>query len=315
MPDEEPSVTETVDQAIEDSRLSRVRVQKFIHIFGQSLDRTFPVDLNFPVRGRVRILGDMFLYLFGRDGTILISSIAFSFFFSIFPIIVLLLTAASYLGLPELRDSIFQSLSQFFPIAQEFIIKNLDIYTRQAGSLQLVSLLVIAWSGSTLFFALEAGLDSAYRIREYRNFVFSQALSTGLTLISGTLVLLAIVLLGTVHGYTQDRVDSLTEAAINLVISYALALVLFFTIYYYLPNQSRRLGRVLLESNFSVICWLTLNALFQRYASSWSLQEIYGPFYVSMTLLLWAYASGCVLLGTARLSAEGFFGKRSSTFF
>lgn len=311
MPDQESNASEVVDD-VQEEGFGRVRVQKFIHVCGESLDRTFPVGLKYPIRGRVRIVTDMLLYLFGRDGTILISSIAFSFFFSIFPIIVLLLTAASYLGLPGLRESIFQSLLNFFPIAQDFIIKNLDIYTREAGQMQVISVLLIAWSGSTLFFALEAGLDSAYRIREYRNFVFSQALGTGLTLISGLLVLLTILLFWTVEGYTRGTADSLTEAAIALAVSYALAMVLFFTIYYYLPNRPRKLTGVLLETNFSVVCWLTINGVFQRYASSWSLQEIYGPFYVSMTLLLWAYASGCVLLGTARLSADGFFGKQSA---
>ncbi|HLU99909.1 MAG TPA: YihY/virulence factor BrkB family protein [Acidobacteriota bacterium] len=309
MPDKELSAVEAVDQP-QHSRFGRIKVQRVLHVCSQSLDRTFPIDLNYPIRGRVRIVTDTLLYLFGRDGTILISSIAFSFFFSVFPIIVLLLTAASYLGLPELRDSIFQALSNFFPIAQDFIIKNLDIYTREAGQMQVVSLLLIAWSGSTLFFALEAGLDSAYRIREYRNFVFSQALGTGLTIVSGVFVLLTILLLGTVEGYLRVT-DSLAETTIGLAVSYGLALILFFTIYYYLPNRPRKLTRVLVETNFSVICWLIINGVFQRYASSWSLQEIYGPFYVSMTLLLWAYASGCVLLGTARLSADGFFGSQS----
>ncbi len=45
-------------------------------------------------------------YLVGREATLLISSISFSFMVSLFPFILLLITAASYLEWRELRQGI-----------------------------------------------------------------------------------------------------------------------------------------------------------------------------------------------------------------
>ena len=61
-------------------------------------------------------------------------------------------------------------------------------------------------------------------------------------------------------------------------------------------------------SFFASLVWLAVNEFFRRLAASWSLEVIYGPFFVSITILFWAYATGCILIGFARLSADGFFG-------
>jgi membrane protein len=261
----------------------------------------------------VRSLVHMLAFLFGRDGTVLISSIAFSFFVSVFPVIFLLLSLANFLDLPNLRESIFEAIRNFFPISQDFIVRNLRIYTQQVGTLHLVSALLIAWAGSTFFFALEAGLDSAFRVPKYRHFVHSQFLGSAMTILSGILVFQAIAVFGFYHGFTGDWLtrDSLVLSLMDLLVSFALVLVLFFTLYYFLPNRPRKAGKSLIESVLATVVWLILNELFREAAQHWQLQRIYGPFYVSMTLLLWAYASGCVLLGCARLSADGLFSSRT----
>lgn len=261
----------------------------------------------------VRSLVHMFAFLFGRDGTVLISSIAFSFFVSVFPVIFLLLSLANFLDLANLRESIFEAIRNFFPISQDFIVRNLRIYTQEVGTLHLVSALLIAWAGSTFFFALEAGLDSAFRVPKYRHFVHSQFLGTAMTILSGILVFLAISVFGFYHGFTGDWVtrDSLVLSLMDLLVSFALVLVLFFSLYYFLPNRPRKAGKAFIEAILATGVWLILNEIFREAAQHWQLQRIYGPFYVSMTLLLWAYASGCVLLGCARISADGLFSSRT----
>lgn len=253
---------------------------------------------------------NMLIYVSGREGTILISSIAFSFFVSIFPMIVLLLTLANLLELSQLRETIFDSLTGFFPISQDFIVRNLKIYTREIGPPQVISVVLIAWAGSAFFFALEAGLDSAYRVVKPRNFVSSQVLGTGMALLAGLVVFGAIAAVGWVNELAQDlpRVRGPLQDGISSLVSFAAAWFIFWTLYYYLPNLKRRFGGVLLTSVFAALAWLLTSAVFREFSAAWSLKSIYGPFYVSMTLLLWAYASGCILLGAARLEADGFFG-------
>lgn len=276
----------------------------------RSLAALFFKESRHPVFRRVRILYHACLYLLGREATILISALAFSFLLSVFPLIVLLLTLSHVIGWTELRETIFDALHYVFPISQEFIVRNLRIYTRSVGQLQLVSAILLAWAGSTFFFALEAGLDSAYRVSRYRVFMHSQILGTMVAVAFGLAAFLCLVLIRAV----QETFEPLAagralEIALGLLLSFGLIFALFLGAFYLLPHRKRRLRRVIPEAVAGTMLWMSVNLLFRYLAPGWSLQNIYGPFYVSITLLLWAYALGCVLLGSARLAADGFFAR------
>ncbi len=259
----------------------------------------------------VRIFIEALCYVFGREGTGLVSAITFNFFLSVFPIIVLLLSVAGYLGLAWLRDSVFEALGAFFPISQDFIVRNLRIYTRRLGEPQLVSLALIAWTGSAFFFSLEAALYSALRLGRRRRFVSSQLLGIGMALWAGILILLCILLLGWADQGLQSMADmpGWVYAALGYGLSYLLAFLLFGHVYLLLPSDRQPLFRVLATSMVASLAWLGVNEFFRRLSASWSLEAIYGPFFVSITILFWAYATGCILVGFARLSADGFFGE------
>jgi membrane protein/epoxyqueuosine reductase len=56
--------------------------------------------------------------------------------------------------------------------------------------------------------------------------------------------------------------------------------------------------------------WLLSKMIFQHLLPHMHLKDLYGPFYVSVGLLFWAYASGLILFAgaqfsVARLGAEG----------
>ena len=270
--------------------------------------------LRFPTLGgmlrRLRIFIEALCFTFGREGTGLVSAITFNFFLSVFPIIVLLLSVAAYLELAGLRDSLFGALGAFFPISQDFIVRNLRIYTRRLGEPQLVSLLLIAWTGSAFFFSLEAALHSAFRLGRRRRFVSSQLLGIGMAVWAGVLILLCVLLLGWSDRWLQSMEISRlwVHDGLGYGLSFLLAFLLFGHVYLLLPSGRQPFPRILSTSVFASLAWLGINEFFRRLAASWSLEAIYGPFFVSITILFWAYATGCILVGFARLSADGFFG-------
>ncbi len=269
----------------------------------------FSADSPNPVKRRLRLLYDVTEYLFGREATILVSTISVSLVLSVFPFIVLLLTFANYFHWTGLRETIFQVFYSFFPISQEFIIRNLRFYTQKFGGLTIVSGLLLAFSGSNFFFAFEAGLDSAYRVVKYRSFVTSQVLGTLMTVVFGALAIVVIAALQLANRWgTRAEVF---QAVVSLNLSFAVTFLLLFFLYYYLPNRKQDVGRVAREAFFATLVWMAGNLVFRLLAPSWALQRIYGPFFISVTLLLWGYLAGYIILGVARLSTDGFFDRRS----
>jgi YihY family inner membrane protein len=261
---------------------------------------------------KLRIFADALVYLFGREGAVLVSAVTFNFFLSVFPIIVLLLSAANYLEWSNLREAVLVSLREFFPVSQDFIVRNMRIYTSRLGRPQLISLLLIAWTGSAFFFSLQASLDSAFRARLPRSFLRSQLLGIGMVLISGGLALGSISLADWLRVEDTLRLQGWSKqwagSAIAYLLSFLLALTLFVNAYLWLPSSRRPFRSVMRTSFVASLFWLGINEFFRRLASSWSLEAIYGPFSVSITILFWAFATGCVVIGFARLDADGFFG-------
>ena len=253
------------------------------------------------------------LYLCGRDGVVLVSSISFSFLLSVFPFIALLLTLIHHLHWNELEEIIFDSLYYFFPVSQDFIIRNLKVYTQPLRSIHAFSFVLLVWGVSAFFFSLEAGLDSAYRVSQPRRFSVSQFLGSFMVVLFGVVALICVGILRMARMLTREVLgleEGLAggiETVCYLAISLFLTLLLFFMVYRYLPNRSEESRGMMPEVIFSALFWTAGNLIFRALAPSWSLQKIYGPFFVSVTLLLWAYAFGCILLGSARLSKDGFF--------
>jgi membrane protein len=251
-------------------------------------------------------------WLFCRDATLLIFAFTFAFLLSIFPLIVLLISVTGQLPLDGFRDTLFRALEYFFPISQEWIVRNLGLYIQEVGMYQAVSLVLLAWAGSALFFALEAALESAYRVELPRNFVGSQVRGTVLVLALGVLALLATAVLHwTVLLAVYVLPAGFPESVIFLLSYYFLAFVvvlcLMCSAFYVLPNHDVPFRRILPEATFATVLVLGADGVFRWLAPELRLQEVYGPFYVSVTILLWGYTFGCIIVGSARLGANGFF--------
>ena len=128
---------------------------------------------------------------------------------------------------------------------------------------------------------------------------------------AGVLILLCLLMLGWADHWLQSVAIShgWAQEGLGYGFSFMLAFLLFGHVYLLLPSDRQPLSRVVITSFFASAAWLGINELFRRLAASWSLEAIYGPFFVSITILFWAYATGCILIGFARLGADGFFGE------
>jgi uncharacterized BrkB/YihY/UPF0761 family membrane protein len=89
------------------------------------------------------------------------------------------------------------------------------------------------------------------------------------------------------------------------------SILFFFAIYWLLPNRKVPWRPVLRTSIWTGIIWLAAKYLFMAILPHLDLQKLYGPFYVSVGLLFWAYASGLILFAGAQFSVARWGDKES----
>jgi uncharacterized BrkB/YihY/UPF0761 family membrane protein len=88
-------------------------------------------------------------------------------------------------------------------------------------------------------------------------------------------------------------------------------ILFFFSIYWLLPNRKVPARSVLRTSIVTGIVWLVAKMIFVQVLPHLDLKALYGPFYVSVGLLFWAYTSGLILFAGAQFSVSRFGAKES----
>jgi membrane protein len=273
---------------------------------------TSPDRIDEALPGRLGAFLSAVGWLFCRESTLLVFAFTFAFLLSIFPLIVLLISLTSALPLPGFQETLFEALRHFFPVSQDWIVRNLQLYLTEIGIHQVISLILLAWAGSAMFFALEAGLETAYRVRLPRNFVGSQIRGTALVLALGLLALLAASALHGVlwlaeHVLANQISPTLAFSLGYYAITFVVMACLLSCAFQWLPNRETRLRRIMPEALFATSLIIIADLVFRWVAPEMGLEEVYGPFYVSVTILMWGYTFGCIIIGSARLGANGFF--------
>ncbi len=196
------------------------------------------------------------------------------------------------------------------PADQDFVVRNLTAAASRQ-SVRWFSLLMILVSCTGIFLPLEVALNRSWGVAKSRNYLMNQFVALGLALWMITLGMLSIFLntgerwLVTVifFGHTDNFLFRLISGS-WLMISTAIAgILLFFSIYWLLPNRKLPPWPVLRVAVVTGLLWAGAKYLFIALLPRLDLRALYGPFSVSVGLLLWAYVSGLLLFAGAQFSA------------
>jgi YihY family inner membrane protein len=182
---------------------------------------------------------------------------------------------------------------------------------------QALSLMMILISCTGIFLPLEVALNQAWGVTKSRNYLFNQTIAFGLALLMvglgvGSMVVNVSVDHVLAYALVHDssnwffRVLNYSYGALSyiwLALSTGAASILFFfSVYYLLPNRKVPWRPVLRTSILTGLVWLLARFAFAAVLPHLDLKALYGPFYVSVGLLFWAYISGLILFAGAQFS-------------
>jgi YihY family inner membrane protein len=248
-------------------------------------------------------------------------SVAANAIISFIPFIVLLYTlCGSVFHSPTMVSVVSDMVNYFLPSTAKsgFLTYSLEAVVPRHG-VQALSLVMILISCTGIFLPLEVALNQAWGVTRSRNYLFNQAVAFGLALLMVALALISILLNAIEQRMLTDvffqHTDNFFYKGINelwLALSTGVAAILFFfSIYWILPNRPVPWRPVLRTSIVTGIVWLLAKMVFVLLLPHLDLKALYGPFYVSVGLLFWAYVSGLILFAGAQFSVSQWGDKKS----
>ncbi len=239
-------------------------------------------------------------------------SVAANAILSLFPFIVMMFTIARRVFHSETMVSVIGDMLHYFlPANQDFVVRNMSLLVHPHGSVQLVSVLTLVVSSSGVFLPLEVALNRVWGVETNRSYLMNQLLSLGLALGVGLLALFSVsltalqqrVLSFVFFGHTQNIFFALLGGSFLQITAAFLSISIFFIIYWVLPNRTLPFGAVLPTAIVVGLLWEVAKVVYVHALRWMDLQAVYGPFAVSVGLMMWAFVTGLLLLAGAHFSA------------
>jgi YihY family inner membrane protein len=239
-------------------------------------------------------------------------SVAAQVILSLFPFILLLLTVAQKVfHSPKMVDVVVQMMSNFLPSNQTFIMKNMKYLVVAHTQTKIFSVVMLLVTTTGVFLPLEVALNSVWGVRKNRNYLQNQIVSLGLA--AGVCILaMASIALSTAQqtvlgllffGHVHNIVFTFLGASFLRICAGIASVGLFFLIYWGLPNRKIPARAVLPTAIIMGVLWEIAKYLYILTLPHLDLRSVYGPFEVSVGLMLWAFLSGLLLLAGAYVSA------------
>ena len=105
-------------------------------------------------------------------------------------------------------------------------------------------------------------------------------------------------------GHTDNPVFSFIAFLVLKFFALIAGILLFFLIYWILPNRNIPARAVLPTAIAIGLIWEGAKYLYILLLPWLDFRAVYGPFYISVSLMMWAFVSGLILLAGAHFSAN-----------
>ncbi len=280
-------------------------------------------------------------YRWRRDGKALISylldveihtfafSVAANAILSFIPFVVLFYTLALSVFHSQVMVQVVNDMVNYFlpSVTKQpnWLANNIEAAAALSSrhGVQAFSLVMILVACTGIFLPLEVALNQAWGVTKSRNYLLNQLVAFGLVLLMAALAMISIFLNEGAHEILAFVFFHHTHNFVFRGIIYVwltattgvAAILFFFFIYWLLPHRKVPWRPVLRTAFVTGIVWLAARSVYAIVLPHMNLESFYGPFYVSVGLLFWAYISGLILFAGAQFSVVrwGATGRVSST--
>ena len=237
------------------------------------------------------------------------AGLSYYFVLSLFPLLVSVASLLAYLPIPHVFDVLLAVMARVVPGDGMSLVRSIvsDVVTQKHNHFLSLGLVFTVWTVSSGFAATIDGLNVVYRVRETRPVWKTRPIALGLTLLAGSLLLVAVILMieGTHLGLWVSSRYAVNPQMLGIWRTLRLGIAIIFSViavqllYHFGPNLKQRFRDSMAGAIVAVSTWIVLSVLLGAYFQHVeSLDTTYGPLGAAIGLYVCFYLSGfAVLLG------------------
>jgi len=241
----------------------------------------------------------------------LAAAIAFWAFFSIFPLLIGILSLTSrFLESESLRARINEAVTEMLPGSAEIVMDNLDAVVQLRGTMSLVAIVGLFWTASKVFGAMTRAVNRALGVQRDRRPLLSKlrylwmAIAVSILTIVSLSVTVALEVL--LESPTLARLGLDTGAISGVqgwLASFILIFLIFSLLYKLTPHVDVTWAQVLPGALLATLLFELGQAGFVLYLDKVAnLKVVYGSLSSIIVMLLWLYISALILILGAEYS-------------
>jgi membrane protein len=249
-------------------------------------------------------------YCAGAEVHVFALSVAAGVLLSVFPFLIVMMSLCRY-GLlwPGSVQTLNLALADFFPGDMgQFISRNLTAAVESRGPTQFTSLFLLLLTANGVFEPLEVALNRVWGVEKNRSYLRNQLVSLGLIFLCGGLTLLSFALTAMNRQILSAwlPIPAVLGLLIFKIAAVPISILALAFMYWLLPNRRIAPARII---PVSILVGLALELLKYVNLLTWpllktKLQREYGPFYISVTIMIWSFAAAMLILAGAEWSAR-----------
>lgn len=269
--------------------------------------------LRFYVRGSWEFFKKMWPALFDLTTTetyVNASAIAFNIMLSLFSFVVLVGTLLiKVMEWQRGYEAFYYLLRALVPQESGMLFRSLDAATMAPGNkVTVLSFGLLIFSASGVFQPLEAALNRAWGFKE-RNVIKQYLMYLFLVVVCAVIILIPVALGGlynaaivAILGETPSRMNFFN--VLGPVLALPFIALLFYVIYYLVPNGKVQASQVVFTAMATAVLWLLATLVFWLALPLFDFQTSYQQLAPLMSLITWVFISSFILILGANLSAR-----------
>ena len=238
------------------------------------------------------------------------AAIGYFALFSLFPLILLSISIASF-NLGSLMDQqlVLQKLEFIAPALGQLLGQNIDEIIRARGSVTFVALVGLVWSASSIFYMLSGTLNEIWGNKRGRPVWKRRGLAILFVLaFVGPVLFLASFagsMIANLRSWLPNGIIPIA-GVISILVAILLDIALFMMLYIMLPHGASTWRGILPGAVGAGLLWELAKKAFLFFISTYlSVSNlVYGSVAAIIAFLVWAYLSGLIFLFGAYLSVS-----------